>query len=127
MERITPEVISHTLGIPERETIEEMYVAIGDEFFRMNEEWGKNSIARNWLKSEKKGKSQFPSKLKRVHFKDEISNAITLLHRVVGNAYLDSFEFWMCHFILLICSENKFIDWAEIISYHLYEQLINFR
>lgn len=124
--RITPEVISCALSILERETIEEMFVAVGDNFFRMNEECCKNSIAKNWLKSEKKGKSQFPSKLKRVHFKDEILDVITLLHQVVGNAYSKYFEFWMCRFILIICSEKQIIEWAEIISYHLNEQLIIF-
>ena len=33
----------------------------------------------------------------------------------------------MCQFILVICDDNVFIDWAKIICFHLHEQLVNFQ
>ena len=60
---------------------------------------------KSWLKFEKGGKSQLPSKLKRVHFKDPITEIITLLHSVARNTSSENFEFWMCKFILIVCGK----------------------
>lgn len=98
-----------------------MFVAMASEFFRANENWSKNSMAKGWLKSQKRGKSQLPIKLKRMHFKGEIADAIALLHCIIGNAQIESFKDWMCQFILVICDENVFIDWDKIICFHLNE------
>lgn len=104
-----------------------MSVAMTSEFFKVNEIWYENSMAKGWLKSEKRGKSQLSAKLKRMHFKGEIVDAIAILYHIVGNAQIESFEDWMCQFILDVCDENVFIDWAKIICFHLNEQLVNFQ
>lgn len=68
-----------------------------------------NYIARNWLKYEKGGKSQFPTKLKRIHFKDQFVEIKVLLHHFVGKACTNSFEFSMCHLILVICAPGNLL------------------
>lgn len=115
-----PKAVSQALGLPVDLPFEKISIAILDESFKEKEDWCKNSMAKTYLKFERKGNSQLPPKLKKTHFKDEIFNAITLLHHVIGNGDSESFEDWICLFIFKIC------DWGEIICHHFKEQLLNY-
>jgi hypothetical protein len=125
--KISPVAISQTLKILERALAKDVSFMVACEFFKANEDWWNSSMVKGWLKSEKRGNSKLPTKFKRTHFKEEIVDAITLLHRLVGNAQIENFKDWMYQFILVICDENVFVDWARIIFFHLNEQLVNFQ
>ncbi|KAH9306929.1 hypothetical protein KI387_011333, partial [Taxus chinensis] len=85
----------------------------------------KTRVAKSWLKNPKKGASRLTKTLFRADFNEELSDFIILLARVMGFPSTNEFHFWMCPLISMVCKGTQNINWAEIISMNLAEQLSN--
>ncbi|KAH9311131.1 hypothetical protein KI387_026166, partial [Taxus chinensis] len=85
----------------------------------------KARVAKSWLKNPKKGASRLSKTLFRADFNEELSDFIILLARVMGLPSTNEFHFWMCPLINMVCEGTQNINWAEIISMNLAEQLSN--
>lgn len=94
--------ISTIFSLPNREQFADMSVENAIFNFIDNKDLCLNNIVRYWFKVPRRGKSQFPKNLFRSHFNEDISNIITLLHRVMGSKETNTFEYWTCWFIIII-------------------------
>lgn len=115
--------IMGTLRIPLHEiyedwTISSSYTKLSTDVTEFN-----NTIAKGWLFKYERGGSRLPCPLTREHMIPEIKDVITLLNRVKGNPHTFHWEKWTYFLILSILGEDKFIDWADIISTRLQEEL----
>lgn len=116
-----------SLGIFFKLPIKDEFVDITKEYvekyFVRNKAQYLHIIAKKWLRAPNRGKSQLPPTLHKSVFVEDISNMVIFLNRSMGNEDSGNFQEWMFLFINTICIDNQYIDWGEIISNNLHNQL----
>ncbi|KAH9317656.1 hypothetical protein KI387_019425, partial [Taxus chinensis] len=117
--------IGAALRIPELDNAIVVSQVQAQAMFDQDSDKYRARVAKSWLKNPKKGASRLTKTLIRADFNEELSDFIILLARVMGLPSTSEFHFWMCPLISMVCEGTQNINWAEIISMNLTEQLSN--
>jgi len=80
-------------------------------------------INNNWLVQPMPHVSKVPKKLHKSDFHQEINYMVVFLNRIMGCPQSANFEPWMFFYIEEIISGKRMIDWAEMISSNIDDQL----
>lgn len=75
--------------------------------------------SKNWISEPRKHHCNLPKKLVSVDFKDEYTDLIFMLNKIMGTPLRASFETWMYYFVEEITKGNVMMNWARMISDNL--------
>lgn len=113
--------------LPFRDQFTEVDKECANSYFINNEAHCLNNIVRKWLAKPRKGKTHLPKIIDRSLLMEDIANMVIFVNHVTRNEDSNNLEGWMFLFINIVYEGIQFINWAEIISNNLCDQLLKLR